>query len=118
MIGDKPLYTSASAAFIDDGNGSTVAQCSVSPQVFGVTWTVKRIVISTTSSGLNGSSRFFLYLNSIGPSTLIDGTYSGDQDFSETQLEVNTLDTLIAVWTGGDIGSIAQINVSGDWRRQ
>lgn len=114
-----PLIASASATFVDDGTGTggTIATAYLSPQVYGVSWTIKRVVVYTTSSGVNGSSRFFLYRNNTSPSSILDSTYSGDSDTSETDLLLNTLDTLVAVWTGGDLGTVAQINVTGEQER-
>lgn len=108
-----PLYESASAKFVDDGNGGTVARVTLSPQRFGSKWTVTRIVVSTTSSGNNGSSQFRIYRNSEQPSAMIDGTYSGDQDVDETNFTVQTMEQLICVWTKGDLGTEGTVVITG-----
>lgn len=109
-----PLNVSVTAAFIDDGNGGTVARVETAPTVYGSTWHVRRIVVNTTSSGINGSSVFKLYRVNEQPSNMVDGTYSGDQDVDETQFGLMALEKLIFVWTGGDLGAIATAVISGE----
>lgn len=108
------LQTSITATFGADSAGGTVARTQIGPTVYGSEWDIKRVVVSTTSSGLNGSSRFYMYLNSESPSALLDGTYSGDQDVNETSLHLRTGDNLICVWTGGDDGAIATAIIIGE----
>lgn len=103
-----PLYQSASVTFAADGSGLA----RLSPQVFGVKWHVKRIVVSTTTP--NANTQFFLYLNQVSDSSRLDATYRGDQDTSETDINLQTLDTLYCVWRGGQSGAVGTVVITGD----
>lgn len=111
-----PLIESRSVPFVDDGKGGTVARFQIKPNVFGETWVITRVVVSTTSVGDNqGTSHFYMYLNQESPSALLDATYNGDQDVNElvSPLNMQNLDTLIGVWTGGALGAICTAIISG-----
>lgn len=102
-----PLMTSASVTLDSTGYG----QCSLSPTVFGSTWNVTRISIST-SSGPSGTL-FYLYRNQVNQNAQIDSSYSGDQDTSETNIDLQTLDSLIGVWKNGKAGAVATMVITG-----
>lgn len=108
-----PLSVSAMATFTDDGQGGTVARASLAPTVFGTQWFIKRVVISTTSNA-DVASRFYMYRNSESPANMVDGSYDGDQDTNETDIFLNTLDTLLFRWEGGSLGSLATVVLGGE----
>lgn len=102
-----PLMTSASVTFDSNGNGTV----SLSPQISGTSWNVKRISIST-SSGPAGTL-FYLYMNHVTPASQIDATYSGDQDTSETNIDMKSLDTIFGVWKSGKPGAVGTMVLTG-----
>lgn len=105
-MSDSRLDTSASAVF--DGSGTAILR--LGPQVYGHSWTVSRLVIST---GSTLPTKCRIYLNNVVDSRLVAGSYSGNRDFDETTLPLFNLDILIAVWTGGTPDSYATLNVQG-----
>ena len=102
----RPLNVSRNATA--DANGRAVAR--LGPQVFGETWHVTRMVVFTVTSN-NSEAR--VYLNAEQPSSLIGGTYAGEQDFNETVVDLATLDTLICVWNAVPVGDIAVFSLQG-----
>jgi hypothetical protein len=106
------LSVSASATFISDGAGGTVARVTLSPTVFGTEWDVKRMSVSTTSVA---QTTLRTYRNIETPSAFIDGTSKANANISNMEIHLQTLDKLIFVFTGGDIGAIATAIVDGTY---
>lgn len=101
-----PLATSAQAVFTAAG----VATATLAPTVFGSSWNVERIIISTTSAL---ASKFTVYKNVISPAGQLDSTDSGNGDTDETSIDLQTLDTLYFVWSGGTPGARATVSIYG-----
>ena len=107
MTIQRPLDTNASGIF--DANG--VARVRLGPQVFGETWRVRRMTVSSSSPAGETDAR--VYLNSEIATRMVAGSYSGNQDFNETDVTLQTLDTLIVVWNGGTPGARADFLLQG-----
>ena len=112
---ERPLNVSVTATFTPVANSptDTIARAQIGPQTFGEKWHITRIVTNTTSTGLNGQSQLRVYRAIESPLTLLDGTYSADQDISDTDISLVTLENLVFVWTNGDNGSEAIGIISG-----
>lgn len=106
-----PLLQSASSPYVSDGAGSTVARISLGPTVFGETWHVTQITCATTSAVR--SSTFSLYKNTESPYAYLDGSQSGDNDASNTVVDMLNLDRLIGVFRGGSLGAICTMVLAG-----
>jgi len=102
----RPLDTNRTVTF--DATGT--ARVTVGPTVYGESWRVRRMTV-TSDSALDSDAR--VYLNSEIDSRLVAGTWSGNRDFNETDLTLQTLDRLIVVWVGGTIGAHASFLVQG-----
>lgn len=102
----RPLDTSASAVFGATG----VARLRIGPQVFGDSWRVRRMTVNTTS---DADTDVRVYLNAEMDSRLVAGSFSGNRDFNETDLTLQTLDTLIVVWVDGTPGANATFVLQG-----
>lgn len=102
-----PVYQSATGTF--DANGR--ATVSIGPTVYGARWNVTRLVVSTTSTA---ETQLRVYRGSEQASRLVDSTYTANQNTSETDVTLGTLETLLFVWTGGDPGAIATAVIEGD----
>jgi hypothetical protein len=110
---DRKLDVTVSAQFVDDGAGSTVARGITGPTVFGTSWELDTVSVSTTSTALL-SSVFSLYVNTESPSGFRGGTYSGDRDTDTSpNISAGNLDRLIFVWTGGTLGTWATGTLTG-----
>lgn len=88
-----------------NGNGQVLIP---SPGLDVVTSTVAVRVSSQTKQ-----PRFDLYIDSIDPSTWLEGTYTGALDLTDTPHTLQAGGVLYGVWTGGDAGAIATIIVRG-----
>jgi hypothetical protein len=67
----------------------------------------------TVSTDSTSDTDARVYLNSENPSRMIAGSYSGNQDFNETDITLQTLDTFICVWNSGTPGARADFIVQG-----
>lgn len=80
----------------------------------GVSWRVGLTTVSTTSTTRTTAS---VYLGSPSPSALVDSTYSGNRDASDTVHEVIGGELVTCQWTGGEVGKMATLRISGDQRQ-
>jgi hypothetical protein len=102
----RPLDTNRTAVF----NAAGVARLEIGPVVFGETWRVRRMTVST-SSAANTDAR--VYLNAEIDTRMVAGSYSGDRDFNETDITLQNLDRLIVVWVDGTPGANASFLLQG-----
>lgn len=102
----RPLDTNRSVKF--DSTGT--ARIIIGPTVFGESWRVRRMTV-TSDSTLDSDAK--VYLNAEIDSRLVAGTWSGNRDFNETDLTLQTLDRLIVVWVGGTPGANASFLLQG-----
>ena len=105
-----PLLASISATV---ANGVAVGR--LTPGVAGSSWTVRRMITSTTL-GPDVPCDLKVYRNVISEATKLDGTSSAGQDTSEIPdgIPLAATETLIAVWSGVANGTICTFTVSGD----
>lgn len=91
-----------------DANGEGWIE-SVGPAQYGETWRI----VSTQCAVDNSSaeSRLRIYRN--GTSRLVEGTYSGNQDNSNTLFDLRSGEKLYYYFSGGDAGADASITLSG-----
>jgi hypothetical protein len=54
-----------------------------------------------------------VYLGSPTPSAFIEGTYSGNRDASNTEQLIVGGESITCVWTGGTVGALATLRLSG-----
>lgn len=97
---------STSAVF----NAAGVARASLGPAVYGSRWNVDRMVATTTSVL---PTQCDVYRNVESPLSKIDSTRTGNNDTSETNLDLRPPDTLIFVWTNGTPGATATAILAG-----
>jgi len=93
----------ASATFIDAGGGKSVGRCQLGPQIFGTYWHVTSISISSNEPpDVTESSQCRIYKNVEMPSAFVEGTSAGAGDTSDSVIDLQTLDSLLFVFTGTD----------------
>lgn len=88
------------------GNGTA----SIGPNGYE-TWNVTKISVFVSSNTLEPTAR--VYLGSVSPQNLIDGTYTGSTDSSDTSVTVLPNQEMLCVWTGGDVGATATLSLYG-----
>lgn len=96
-----------------DANGR--AEATLQPLRAFETWHVKRMTVQSTSSTLVPTCK--VYRGAVSASRLIDGTYTGTLDHTDTDLSMHNGERLIAVWEGADVGAICTLSIEGDIRR-
>jgi hypothetical protein len=106
MVTVRPLDTNRTAVFDSAG----MATVTVGPTVYGESWRVRRMTVTSDSTS---DSDARVYLNAVLDSRLVAGSWSGNRDFNETDLTLQTLDKLIVVWEGGTQGAHASFLLQG-----
>jgi hypothetical protein len=77
-------------------------------------WNITRVaVITDDPATATVIPRCDLYLDSVGPSNFVGGTWSGNNDASDEDLVLERNQRLYAVWTGGTAGRNATVSVFG-----
>lgn len=69
--------------------------------------------VTTSAPPTTGSSTATIFRNSTGQLDVLEGTYSGDQDTSDTTAELEPNESLLCVWTGAQPGATAVFRVEG-----
>lgn len=93
-----------------DANGR--AQCTVQPMRYGEEWRITRMTVQSTSTTLTPTAN--VYRGSEAASNLIDGTWTGTRDSSDTSIRLMSGEALVCVFEGGDVGSQCTFNVFGE----
>jgi len=106
----RPLDTNARA--VVDATG--VARLRIGPTVFGEVWRIRRMTVTTDGSADTDAR---VYLNAEVDSRMVAGSYSGNRDFNETDVTLQTLDQLIVVWVQGTPGANATFVLQGTRER-
>ena len=103
-------YLTASAAVTLDGAGAGSVQ--VGPTQHAESWTVTGMAVVTSTAAAQPQAR--VYLGTVSPAALVNGTYGGSFDTSSNdQVELAAGQFLICEWTGGDAGALATFVVTG-----
>lgn len=103
-----PLYQSGSATA--DANGT--ATVMLGPLRAFEIWEITGS--SVTNSSTTADPKCIVYRNHVAPSNIVGSTYSGRQDSGPANERLMSGEKLIAQWTGADVGSACQFNVSGE----
>lgn len=106
----RPLDTNRTVRFDNTGTAKVI----MGPTIYGETWRVKRMAVNSDSTA---DSDARVYLNAEIDSRMIAGTWSGNRDFNETDITLQTLDRLICVWVAGTPGTNASFLLWGTAER-
>jgi len=101
------VFRSAGSTKLDATGAGQVTIAATGPG-----WTVRHLSINTSTAVKEPTFR--LYLDLVSPTSLLEGSYSGSQDSSDTVHTVQGGQLLIGVWAGGDAGAVATMLVSGE----
>lgn len=101
---------SESATGTADASGT--ARVSLGPLRAFETWQIVSTTLSSTSTTLIPTAK--LYRGAEVPSRLIDGTYTGTLDTTDTPYKLRSGDKALAVFTGCDVGAQCTITVEGE----
>lgn len=110
-MSETPLAESSSAT----ADASGVARVSLGPLRSFETWDVRSTTVASTSSTLVPTCK--LYRGGESPSRLIDGTYTGTLDTTDTPYKLRSGDKVLAVFTGCDVGAQCTVTVEGQATR-
>lgn len=102
-----PLYESASAIAGADG----IARVSLGPLRSFEQWEITNTTVSSASISLVPTAR--LYRGGEAPSRLIDGTYTGTLDTTDTRYTLRSGEKVLAVFTGASVGAQCTVTVEG-----
>lgn len=91
------------------GNGTVVLR----PGNAHESWTITSTVVRTVTAVKNPVCQTFVGSSGVVGGQAVDTTYTGNNDSSDTKIEVNEGSFLTVVWTGGDVGTQASVSVRG-----
>lgn len=102
-----PVRFSQTAVTKLDVNGN--GQVGLGPP--GADWVVMTTTVATSTAVKQPIAN--TYVGAVSQGTLLDGTYSGAGDTSDTRYLLTAGEQVIATWTGGDAGAQASLRVAG-----
>lgn len=111
MSRGQVLNTSARVTLDASGFG----RLELGPDTGPPYWALTRWVVRTTRPGQAPVPQCTVYLDSEDDNGLQDVTYDGSRDASDVDVQLQRGQHLIAVWTGGQLGDVASLSVSG-WK--
>lgn len=95
---------------IADANGRAVVEFQ--PLRAGEDWHIVRTSIQ--NAGVNNVPEARVYRGIESPTTLVEGTFSGNMDTSDTVIDLRNGERLLVVWSGADAGSQCSATVDGE----
>lgn len=105
--GGRAMLTEGKQGAILD-NGTVTLQ--MGPIIRGEVWEITRTIVSCTSAL---DTDLLVYRDAVSDINLIEATYSGNQDVSDSQIEVVSPSSLFFKWTNGTPGAIAMVRLEG-----
>jgi hypothetical protein len=106
-VSNVPLSESASG--ITDANGE--CRVSLGPLRSFEVWNVISTTVANTGTALVPTAK--LYRGGEAPSRLIDGTYTGTLDTTDTAYSLRSGEKVVAVFTGASVGTQCTVTVEG-----
>lgn len=100
------LYETGTATALADGTATVRLQ----PLRAFERWNITRMSVNSSSTLI---PTLKVYRGSINPSSLIDGTYSGALNQSDTNIDLHNGVAIIAVFSGATVGSTCTFTVQG-----
>lgn len=96
-------------------NGSGTGTAKIGPSGAFETWQAQAAAVSVATNSAEAQCRIYLGDSAIAPN-FVDSTLSGSTGDSTGRVSARPLrlgDYIWAVWTGGDPGAVATLNVTG-----
>jgi hypothetical protein len=106
-----PLNLSASVKLNGSGNGTA----QLGPGFPGEIWSPAVVSVSVSTNVSEAQCKIYAGIVAV-PATFIDGTLSGSTGDSTDRISGQVFypgQFIIAVWSGGDVGAIATMNIQG-----
>jgi hypothetical protein len=95
--------------------GVVTGQVSLSPSDFHgpSTWNIDTVILQTNRPGTAPVPNAQLYKGSVDPTNSQGLTYDGSFSQAAGQLTIVGSDSIICVWTGGQVGDTATMTITG-----
>lgn len=94
-----------------DGSGNGALR--IGPLYTAQTWMPTQINVQTSTNVKEPVFKY--YRNSVGATSFLGGTYTGSNDQSDISGQIlHPGEAFVCVWTGGDAGAIASVNLNGE----
>lgn len=107
---EVPINEQTNATATDDGTGVARATATLGPSRYGDIW---KIVLMTTQSTSTTDVELRIYRNVESPGAMLDSTYAGRSATSPCEIWLKAGESIVAVWTKGDIGATHSLRVEG-----
>ena len=96
----------ATATIAGDGTGTA----EITPPTYSY-YRTRLMRLNTTPASPGATAT--IYRGDTGPTSEVEGSYSGDGDTSDTVIELEPGEQLLCFWAGATAGSSAMIRVEG-----
>lgn len=108
----QPLYESGRGTVASNGKASITLQ----PLRAFERWHIRKYSIQCVSPLAVGASTPIckVYRGSEDPTRLIEGTFNGTLNSSDTDITLETGEIILAVWTGGDVNAQCSFTLQGE----
>lgn len=105
-MGNQPFNFPLSQNVVLNGSGYGIVQI----QATRGDWVILYTTVTVSSQTLQ--PQVFVYRGLISPSNVVDSTYSGASDSSDTRILLRQGQVLIVEWQNGDPGAVATVTFS------
>lgn len=99
-------FTRASPATTLDATGGAQVEIGVT----GGDWVVTRSTVKVTTN--TKEPTFRLYRSRVSDAGYLEGTYTGSDDVSDTRHVFQQGESIVGVWSGGDVGAKATLSLN------
>lgn len=109
-VAEKKLRATKSVVLDVNGNGTVALGPGVGGPAY---WHVTGLVAQTSRPGLAPIPKFQTYLNEASPAYSLGLTYDGSFTTAVADEEITRGQVLVFSWTGGVLGDVATVTLSG-----
>jgi hypothetical protein len=114
-VSGRQALNVAKSATLATVAGVVTASVELGPDDGVPFWNVTKMMLRTSRPGAAPVPACTVYLNETSPRGDQGSTYDGSRDESDCDIDVRRGEHLIAVWTGGQVGDVATLSLTG-WK--
>lgn len=112
MTFDVPLFYTQSVVLDENGYGSIVG---VGPAFQGSRWRIERLTTNINAQSSDPPAELRVFRGAISDTTIIEGTYSGNFDISDSVILLQHNESLSFEWRFGPPNLAAVVRIEGTY---
>jgi hypothetical protein len=112
-VTEKRVQLTTTASVVLDGSGN--GRVSIGPSVVRERWAPNQATVSASTTVLEATCALYLGVGGV-PGRLLGASRTGSSGdvYGFGAFELQAGQSIVAVWSGGDVGATATINVFGE----